>query len=124
MKLGRDTGSLVNHIYSRSSLVPEIGMGATLLHWSDRDAATVIAWNGKLLTVQQDKAIRHKDNIGMREDQRYDYERDPDGQIHHFKLTPKGWMKVWFNPDTQRWNTVGKGGIVVGRRETYYDYSF
>jgi len=80
-------------------------MGATLLSWTDRNAATVIAWNGKLLTVQQDYA-----NL--------------DGAIHHFRLTPKGWMKVWYNHDTQRWNTVGKGGVLVGQRETYFDPHF
>jgi hypothetical protein len=123
MKLGRDTGSVVNHIYSRSSLTPEVGMGATILSWSDRSACTVIGWNGRLLTVQKDRAIR-TDKNGMSECQTYQYERDPDGAIYTFKLTSKGWVKVWFNQDTQRWNTVGKGGITVGTRETYYDYTF
>ena len=123
MKLGRDTGSLINHVMSCSSLAPEVGMGATILSWSDRNPATVIGWNGKLLTVQYDKAIR-TDSNGMSECQQYDYERDPDGAIRHYKLTPKGWFEVSFNEETQRWNTVGKGGVAVGYREKFYDYSF
>jgi hypothetical protein len=98
-------------------------MGATLLSWTDRNAATVIAWNGKLLTVQQDYA-RRTDQNGYGGQQEYEYSPNLDGAIHHFRLTPKGWMKVWYNHDTQRWNTVGKGGVLVGQRETYFDPHF
>lgn len=123
MKLGTDTNSLVNHMMSRSSCTPAIGMGATLLRWTDRNGATVIGWNGKLLTVQQDFAKR-TDSNGYGGQQEYDHTPNPDGAVSNFKLTPKGWVEVHYNPDTQRWNTVGKGGIAVGYRETYYDPSF
>ena len=46
MKLGTQTGSLTNHIYSRAVIGqpnPEIGMGATVLCWTDRHAATITA---------------------------------------------------------------------------------
>jgi hypothetical protein len=43
MKLGTHTGSLTNHIYSRAvPITPEVGMGCTLLSWSDRHPATII----------------------------------------------------------------------------------
>ena len=47
LRLGTETGSLVNHVWSRTRPVgPEDvceGMGATFLSWTDRHAATVHA---------------------------------------------------------------------------------
>lgn len=123
MKLGTETGSLVNHILSRSSLTPKVGMGATLLSWTDRNGATITAWNGKVMTVQKDFA-RRTDKNGYGGEQEYEHSPNPDGAIRHFKLTPKGWVEIWYNHETNRWNTVGKGGVVVGFRETYYDPHF
>jgi len=124
LKLGTQTGSLSNYLYSTKSLTPELGMGATLLHWTDRDACTVIGWDGTFLTVQEDQATRTVESMGMREDQQYIYSPNPNGRTHTFKLTPKGWVKVVFNTETKRWNKVQNGGITVGVRRTYYDYSF
>lgn len=43
MKLGRETGSLINHLLSHSKEpAPAVGMGATILGWSDRHPATVV----------------------------------------------------------------------------------
>jgi hypothetical protein len=67
MKLGSETGSLVNHLMSsRSNTEPNIGTPATLLSWTDRSAATV----------------------------------------------------------TKVFEKNGRGGILLGRRETYFDPSF
>ena len=42
MKLGKETGSLVNYIYGNSTIGDvKIGDPATLTSWSDRSAATV-----------------------------------------------------------------------------------
>jgi hypothetical protein len=41
-KLGHHTGSFINWIMSSNSSVPEVGMGATQMHWSDRDPWEVI----------------------------------------------------------------------------------
>jgi hypothetical protein len=49
MKLGTETSNLVNHLLSRAVRVaptPQVGMGATLLYWSDRSPATI-------MTIQQ-----------------------------------------------------------------------
>jgi len=37
MKLGVDTISFINHLYSRTANAPEVGKGATVLSWSDRE---------------------------------------------------------------------------------------
>ena len=44
LKLGTETGSLINHLYSRSAQIDEIavGVGATIISWSDRRAGTII----------------------------------------------------------------------------------
>lgn len=126
LKAGTQTGSLINHLMSYPSNVePELGMGATLLSWTDRTPATVIGWNpadGRLM-VQEDKYTR-VDKNGMSESQTYEYARDTTATIHYFKLTGKGWRKTRFNEETNRWKLVDGAGICIGVRERYYDYSF
>lgn len=128
MKLGSETGSFVNHLYSRSSgnaPEPEIGMGATILLWTDRHAATVTEVNGKVITVQQDIAKRIDKN-GMSDMQDYEYERDPNGIVYNFRKNKNGkWDEVRFNEETGRWNKINGGsGISIGFRREYYDFSF
>ena len=41
MNIGTQTSSLVNHLYSRMTIgepEPTVGMGVTMLSWSDRNA--------------------------------------------------------------------------------------
>lgn len=69
--VNKETGSLVNHLYSRMTKgqpQPEVGMGATLLHWSDRSPATIIKvfTIGKLLAIEvQDDKYKRIDKNGM-----------------------------------------------------------
>lgn len=128
MRLGTETGSLVNHILSTSGgQKVENGMPATVTYWSDRDGATVTAINTsrKIVTVQIDKAIRVDDN-GTSEMQTYRYERDPEGKEFFFKQDRKGvFRQVKRNVTTNRWNFVTGGlGVFFGKRMAYYDYSF
>lgn len=111
MKLGSETGSLINHVMAKESLKPEIGMGATILCWTDRHAATIIKITPKSVTVQRDKATR-TDKNGMSENQDYTYERNENGAIEIFRLTKRGWR-----------NKSGEG-LRIGTRREYYDYSF
>lgn len=113
-------GSLINMISgSDPQLAPEVGMGATILMWSDRKAATVIAVSksGKSLTVQYDKAIR-TDSYGMSDAQSYRYERNPEGATAEYTKRKNG-----------QWVRKGdpvKGGqrLGLGYRDHHYDYSF
>lgn len=76
MKLGKDTGSLMNHVMSTSDQKPEVGKGATILHWTDREAWEVIkvSKSGKEVTIQKYDAERIDKN-GMSEVQDYKYEK-------------------------------------------------
>ena len=107
---GTETGSLMNHLLSRGNVAPQVGMGVTLLFWTDREAGTIIKVNPKTFTVQMDHAKR-TDNNGMSESQEYEYTPNPNGRIYVFRLTKKGWRS--------------KGtGCLIGQRRQYHDYSF
>ncbi len=112
MKLGTETGSLINHVCSTSRQVePKVGMGATILQWTDRQAVTIIEVTPKTITVQYDKATR-TDSNGQSECQSYDYATDPDGSVSVFRMTKKGWR-----------NDSGNG-LSIGHRDKYRDPSF
>lgn len=128
MKIGSQTGSIVNHIHSRAVIgqpEPIVGMGATVMGWTDRYPATVIAWDGKIVTVQEDHAKR-VDNNGMSEMQDYEYTRNDQGSVHMFKREASGmWCEVRRNHATGRMNKVQGGkGFRIGTRDKYHDYSF
>ena len=119
LTLGTQTGSLINHVYSRyNSFTPEVGMGATMLGWTDRHAATIVevSADGKKVGIVQDKATRI-DNNGMSEMQEYDFERGT-GNPSYYTLRKNG-----------KWVAQGQGfkngsRIVIGARDEYYDFSF
>lgn len=119
------TGSLINNLLAQNSNKPEVGMGATLLSWTDRDPATVIAWDDKKLvvTVQHDDYQRIDKN-GFSESQAYEYTQNDTNPTETFKWTKKGWVRIVFNKETNRWNQRPSGGLYVGRRERFYDFSF
>lgn len=128
MRLGRDTGSLVNHVLSAGSpVMPAIGMGATILSWTDRHAGTVVGIltrrDGSLLgvRVQEDTATR-VDRNGMSEAQAYDYTPNPEGHVWTFRRHNGAWRECHANG---RVMAKGSGmGLALGRRERYYDFSF
>ncbi|MBF84524.1 MAG: hypothetical protein CL489_08625 [Acidobacteria bacterium] len=127
MKLGTETGSLVNHLYSRiEKIKPEIGMGATILGWTDRSPATVIETftKGKYdyIVVQEDSAKR-VDNNGMSENQEYEYTRNPEGCTYTFRVIKDGFQEV-YKAESGRYNKLDGKGLLLGTREKYYDFSF
>jgi len=116
MKLGTETGSLINHIAAREiGPLPAVGMGATILAWSDRYAATIIyvSKSRKLVRVQHDRSRRTDDNGGFSENQSYEYSRDPNGSVETFRLGKRGWRKQG-----------GGFGLLIGHREKYRDPHF
>ena len=67
MKLGTETGSFVNHVLATQNKPQAVvGMGCTVLSWTDRHAATVIKVTPKTITVQRDKATRTDAKAGGR----------------------------------------------------------
>ena len=105
---------------------PEVGMGATLLYWSDRHAATIVGYDTtkQIITVQQDYAKR-TDKRGMCESQDYEYTPNPAGAVYNFRWDKKKhqWRQVRFNEETARWNTINGVGLQIGYRNEYYDFS-
>jgi hypothetical protein len=134
MKLGTQTGSLTNHLYSRMTIgqpEPVVGMGVTVLGWTDRHPGTIIKLSTTKLSqtvalVQEDKATR-TDGNGMSECQSYSYEANPEGRLWNFRQTKTGsWEEVTFNQRTGRFNKAEGGGygLRIGERDKYHDYSF
>lgn len=129
MKLGSQTSSLTNHLYSRmvkGQPVPTVGMGATILSWTDRHGATIVDVRkaGQYIAVTRDDCKR-TDNNGMSEDQTYSYTTRPDGAKQWYKRETDGrWSEVIFNPNTGRFKKTGGAGLRLGVRDSYHDYSF
>ena len=126
MHFGTETGSLINHLSSRIvGAVPEVGMGATVLLWSDRKAGTVIAvYRDKAgeisgYDVQQDKATR-TDDRSVFGNQEYAYAPDPEGRVFEIRRVVRGKAKGQFREDGRK-----DGHCVrLGVRDEFYDYSF
>ena len=123
MKLGTETGSLMNHVFSGYNDEPAVGMGATILMWSDRSPATIIEVNHSYIVIQEDRAER-VDGNGMSESQSYEYSPDPEGAKRIYRKMKNGrWQEHYINPETKRLVKAG-GYLSIGEREKYYDYSF
>ena len=121
----------MNHLYSRMTNgqpQPVVGMGATLLQWTDRDPATVVEVKSLksgalLIAVQEDKAQR-TDNNGFSESQEYEYTPNPEAAKQWFRFEEgKGWRSVRAN-EKGRFVLTGGGGLRIGEREKYHDFSF
>lgn len=95
---------------------PFVGQPATILHWSDRTACTVVDVNEdeKVITVRECKATRIDGN-GMSECQDYEYEENEKGSIHRARLCKDGLYHI---------GGVRGTIIALGYRREYYDYSF
>ncbi len=116
MRVGKHTGSLVNHLMSGNPTPPTVGEGATILMWTDRHAYTVteVSKDGKKVTIRRDKAVR-TDGYGMSDAQQYRYEAGDDCDIVKIAYRWGYWRNATSN---------GKVNIVFGIRNEYYDYSF
>lgn len=132
MKLGTHTGSLMNHLHSRGTIgqpTPTVGMGATILGWTDRYPATITAVEtyGKatIITIQEDHAMVV---AGSTQDGSAEYEYRPNSigsQSKWRSIGPDGaWQSVYFNEETKRWKRTGERGLRIGEREAYRDPSF
>lgn len=135
MNLGTHTASLVNHLHSRGVVGqpdPKVGMGATFLSWTDRAAGTIVAVEEIVasrryfrIAVSHDTAKRIDDN-GMSESQTYEYTSNMDvAGADWFQQDKRGmWVRIVRNPETGKWNQSKDGGLRIGQRETYHDFSF
>ena len=122
MKLGSETGSVMNHLMSRGGAgVPVVGKGATELMWTDRKAyfVNMVSENKKHCVIEKAKAIRTDDN-GMSEAQTYKFERTGYKTELRFK-----WGK-WRYQGQNDWNKNKwyPMDIQFGYMDEYYDFSF
>lgn len=138
MKLGTETASVSNHLMSRGTIGqpnPEVGMGATILRWSDRDAATIM-WVGVVtirgqtvpaVGIQQDIAKRL---IGCVSDgtARYGHEADNTAPVIGFAFVDGAWRqaeRIMRAGKPTKSHKVVKGLYLrIGERNTYVDPSF
>lgn len=132
MKLGTQTASVINNIMSREVIgqpEPFVGMGATLLGWTDRYPATIVqVCKNKAgaiveIQVQEDNAVRIDSN-GMSESQEYEFTPNPNGACSRYKMDRKGMWREIRMGDKGRMVFTGGRGLKIGVRGKYYDFSF
>lgn len=131
MKLGTQTGSVINHLHSRAVIGqpdPKPGMGCTILKWTDRDAATIfrVFQVGKATIVEtrddHARVITGSTHDGSAE---YEHKIDVKGSARHFRRADDGtWHAVRKNESTGRWVKSGGPGLRIGDRDSYRDPSF
>lgn len=100
------------------NIKPQVGMGATIGHWTDRTACTIIgvSASGREVRVREDNAKRIDKN-GMSECQDYEYSPNLDGCVSTFTLRKNGRY-------VQKGSDMRGTSLWVGHRRQYYDYSF
>lgn len=98
-----------------NNLGPEIGQGVTICLWSDCEPATIIGVSpgGKKITIQEDTWRRTDDN-GMSDSQEYEYDRDPNGEIHVASLRKDGTYRL----------AKSKTRVSLFGRRKFHDFSF
>lgn len=128
MKLGKQTANLMSHLQcSAPQPLPVTGQGATVCHWTDRSACTVLWYDPAKHTVcvQRDLAeAQDRDlNLGWR------YSPDPRGTEYRFKLKDGRWrqMEYWSWAKKPGWRLCRRGsgaGLILGVRDEHYDPAF
>lgn len=102
----------------------EVGDGASVCYWTDKEAYTIIKHTAKTLTMRRCKATRDPafvpeiipggfvGHVVNNNEQTYTYEEDPDGQVivAHWSEKKHGFY----------WHGLH---IIPGRHE-FYDYNF
>lgn len=96
---------------------PQVGMGATVLLWTDRHAATIVSVekNGKRIGIVEDEATRIDKN-GMSESQEYSYAPGKGG-VQYFTLRKNGAY-------VREGDSIKGTRIAIGARRHYHDFSF
>jgi hypothetical protein len=111
---GALTGSLINNVLPDAGYFT-IGEGATICHWTDRMACTVIdvSKSGATITLQAD-IVRRTDQNGMSDAQSYAYEPNPEGRTFKARRTRNG----------KGFRVIGSRERVVPGRDHHFDVSF
>lgn len=116
----RAFGNLMNRIQEDFKPVdPAVGMGATILQYSDRHACTIVevSQDKKRIVIQRDRATR-ADSNGMSDAQAYTYTANPSGVKNAVTLRKDGRWR--FEGSSMRNGTV----VGLGYRDEHFDFSF
>jgi hypothetical protein len=108
-------GNLMNRLAESSKQPePEVGMGATILMFSDRHPATIVkVLTPRKILVQEDNAKR-TDKNGMSESQDYTYTPNPKAPVRTFtRRKDGGWQESKSSPT-----------LLIGTRDKYHDFSY
>ena len=104
-------GNLMNRFMEcKQEIIPEVGMGATELSYSDRNPYTIIE------VISKNKIIVQEDNaklIGEPYSQEWEITPNPKGKIETLIQTKRGWKIL-----------KGCTRFIIGHREKYFDYEF
>ena len=123
IKLGTETGSLMNYLMGNNITVPVVGEGATVLGYTDRHAYEVIEVSPdfRSVTIQRYNPKRI-DTDGIGDSQEYEYE-ELYPHTDHIVWKWNSWrLKVKRYDGKPGWE-YPKINIVFGIRDEYYDYS-
>lgn len=118
MRIGQG-GSFNNRLAEACQMpAPEVGMGATIMSYTDRHAATIVEVSacGTRIAVIEDIAKR-TDGGGMSESQSYEYSPG-NGEKQYFSRRSNG---MWIRVGSEARNGTA---IAIGYRDSYHDYSF
>ena len=114
-------GSLENHLYGHciNTKTPEVGDGATAVHYTDREPFTVVEVLSKTaIVLQRDLVLADKTKeLGVGH-QNWVITPDPEGYTVIATLRKNG-----------KWITKGRGQksgtrFLIGGRDYYYDWTF
>ena len=136
MKLGSECGSVINHLYSRMVIgepKPEVGMGATILSWSDRDAGTIVSvveiggskrWLYEI-EIRLDHA-RVVSGSGHDGSAVYEFSPEPHGGVYVFRKERESgkWIEMRRDPLSGKLRVSKGHGLRIGARDKYRDPSF
>jgi hypothetical protein len=137
MKLGSQTVSVMNHLMARGVIgqpEPKPGMGATILMWTDRHAATVFRvfeWRGQVAIETRDDNSKVISGSGHDGSAAYEYSTNVRGSRRYFVREESGmWREARVKsepgaPLKLKLARKGDGnGLRIGSREEYRDPSF
>lgn len=108
-------GSFQNRLMESNpgNLTPEVGMGATVLMYSDRYAATITEVNGKTLKCRRDKVT----GSGPMGHQEWACEYNPNGREETYTLRKNGRWVLKGEPLDAR-------SLLIGEKDEYRDWEF
>jgi len=128
LNAGSQTGSLINHIASGyRQQKPEVGMGVTMLMWTDREPGTIteILQDGKVIVVVEDD---YKLIDGSFSSEHQVYEFTPgNGEGQLFKIDRNGsWRYARVDEKTGRikFSSPAGNNLIIGHRQKYRDPCF